>query len=192
MPGKLIPVDMIRASLDDLPVHPLPEPYRIRWYREGDEQTWLRIQGVADEYDDITAAMFERGFGEDRAALPQRQAFLCDADGVEIGTASAWFDNGYRGERWGRVHWVAIVPECQGRGLSKPLLAAVCNRLKELGHVRATLDTQTVRLRAIRVYLSFGFVPDIRTDASRQAWEAVAEELRAVTPDVDWDEILRA
>ena len=62
------------------------------------------------------------------------------------GTTTAWYNEDYRGLPFGRVHWVAIVPEMQGRGLAKPIMSAVCHRLRELGHGRAYLTTTTVRI----------------------------------------------
>jgi ribosomal protein S18 acetylase RimI-like enzyme len=74
---------------------------------------------------------------------------------------------------------VAIIPERQGRGLAKALLSATCMRLRELGHTRLYLTTETPRLPAIALYLKFGFRPEIRNEADRRAWENVAEHLRS-------------
>ena len=76
-----------------------------------------------------------------------------------------------------RVHWVAIVPDHQGKGLAKPLLTAICNRLVEIGHDRAYLTTNTVRLPAINLYLAYGFEPEIDTDEDRRVWDGVLKEL---------------
>ena len=87
-------------------------------------------------------------------------------------------------EDWGRIHWVCIVPQHQRKGLCRPMMTAAMNRLKALGHERAILGTQTPRLVAIKVYLDFGFVPDLGDDApgaaggeSRRAWRLVKQEL---------------
>lgn len=169
---------MIRATLANLPEFSLPASYTIRWYQPGDEVHWLRIHLEADEYNHITPALFEREFGTDPILLAARQAYLCDRQGKPIGTASAWFKDNYKGQSYGRVHWVAILPAMQGRGLAKPLMSAVCRRLRELGHERAYLDTSAARLPAINLYLKFGFVPEIRGQEDLRAWRRVWEEIK--------------
>jgi GNAT superfamily N-acetyltransferase len=101
---------------------------------------------------------------------------LLSPDGAPIGTATAWFDKQYRGQEWGRLHWVAILPAWQGRGLGRPLLSVACARLQALHPDRAYLRTAPQRLAAIHLYLAFGFVPAIRTREDAQSWERIHEE----------------
>ncbi|MHC4165498.1 MAG: GNAT family N-acetyltransferase [Planctomycetota bacterium] len=170
---EYIDVRMIRENLDDMPDCALPAGYSIRWYRPGDEDVWLRIQSLADEYTKVTPGLFKEEFGTDVRVLSERQCFLCDGENHAIGTASAWF--GSHGEKsLGRIHWVAIVPEHQGKGLAEPLLAAVCNKLKSLGHNKTYLTTQTCRIPAINLYAKFGFAPVIDSDRSRKIWDELA------------------
>ena len=166
-----VPVLMVRPTLTDLPQHSLPAGYSLRWYRPGDAAIWTAIQSVAEKFEPILATLFQKEFGDNELELARRQAFLLSPHGTEIGTATAWFNAAYRGQSYGRIHWVAIVPEFQGRKLAKPLLSAVCNRLVALGHPRAYLATATGRLPAIQLYLTFGFVPEIRDAAERLLWE---------------------
>jgi len=172
-----IPVRMIRQDLDNLPRFPLPEGFSIRtWQGEDDIGVWVDIQNRADRLqpEDHTH-FFHSAFGEDIPGLADRLFFLCDGKGEPIGTTTAWY-GGSGHEGWGRIHWVAVAPEYQGRGLSKPLLAAAMTRLAE-SHTRAWLDTQTARPVAIRLYLNFGFVPEIANDEDRRAWRIVGETL---------------
>ncbi len=81
------------------------------------------------------------------------------------------------GDRWGRVHWMAIVPEFQRHGLGKVLLGAICQRLRELGHERAYLHTSAARIPAIQLYLRFGFAPVVRNAAERAVWKDVLASL---------------
>ncbi len=164
---------MIREHLERIPQFALPSSFSIRWYQSGDAQAWVKIQQQADQYHSITPALFEREFGHNDAVLQDRQCFLCDASGQAIGTATAWFNDNYRGKPYGRVHWVALVPAMQGKGLAKPLLSAVCSRLRELNHTRAYLVTETARIPAINLYLKFGFVPEIKSANDLSAWREV-------------------
>src|SRR5262245_12042925 len=154
---------MVRENWDRLPDFSLPAGYSVRWYQSGDERHWVEIHVAADTHNFITPELFEREFGGAKDALKDRQCFLCDANERVIGTATAWFNDNFNGCSSGRVHWVAIVPEQQGRGLAKPLMTVVCRRLENLGHTRAYLTTSSARIAAINLYCAFGFLPMIRS-----------------------------
>jgi GNAT superfamily N-acetyltransferase len=173
-------VIMIRRHLNGLPQHNLPPGYAIRWYRPGDREAWLRIHVLAEKEVPTSARIYEEQFAAADSERARRQAFLLDAAGHEIGTASAWFHESYHGRRFGRVHWVAIVPEHQGKGLAKPLLTAVCNRLIELGHDNAYLTTWTNKLPAIHLYFAFGFEPEIASADDGRLWKPVLDALRQI------------
>jgi GNAT superfamily N-acetyltransferase len=188
------PVKMTRPDLDNLPKHTLPAGFALRWYQDGDEAHWRRIHLAADHFNNITPELFQEQFavGEERELQPssrrdrrdglktalldlsKRQCYLLTATGEVIGTGTAWFNNNFAGTRWGRVHWMAVLPEYQGWGLGKALLSAICNRLRELGHQRAYLTTSTARVPAIRLYLKFGFEPLIRNAEDENLWREIA------------------
>ena len=172
-----VTICMVRPNLDRIPHYHVPPPFTVRRYRPGDEVAWRRIHEAADVYNAFSAETFGREFGSDPALWAARQYYLCDAEGNAIGTGTAWFTSDDQGDGCGLVHWIAVHPQWQGRGLSKPLMTAVCNRLRALGHDRARLTTAAVRLPAISLYLSFGFVPEVETDADRHAWRAVRSRL---------------
>jgi len=176
-PSSGIRLTMVRADLAGLPAAVLPEGFALRDFRDGDEQAWIDIHIPADPHHQFDLKCYRGEFGEDRDEIRRRQIFLCEPAGRPIGTVTAWFDAA-RGPAWGRIHWVAIAPPWQGRGLSKPMLAAACRRLRDLGHTRAVLTTQTVRPRAVGLYLRFGFAPEIATPADTAAWRLVATRLR--------------
>lgn len=160
---------------------PVPTPYAVRAYEPGDEAAWLAIHREADLYNTFRDGTFAAQFGSDSALLRRRQFYLLDGAGCPVGTASAWFHP--EDASLGRVHWVAILPELQGRGLAKPLLSQVCRRLRELGHTRAYLTTSTIRVPAICLYFALGFRPDCAGEARRRDWrdflERTADEPRA-------------
>lgn len=172
-------VSMVRPNLDDIPIFALPDGYSIRRYQRGDEQAWVRIHVAADRYNLITPALFQQQFGAASEALTLRQLYLVDSHGTAVGTTSAWLDDRHKGDGFGRIHWVAIVPECQGLGLSKPLLSQACRLLRSLGHSKAYLDTSTARVVAINLYLSFGFTPEIDSAEAADVWRELAKHLKA-------------
>ncbi len=176
------PIWMIRETLDNVPSFSLPEPYSIRWYQEGDRAVWEDIQERCEnDPRPFPKELFDRGYGMDLGALPQRMVFLLDHSAKPIGTATAWLDENFDGKLYGRIHWVAILQEYQGRGLAKPLMSIVCARLRELGHQRACLRTSTGRIPAINLYNKFGFVPLLRNAAEENDWRGVKEALRRAT-----------
>jgi len=174
---EYIPVTMVRGNLMDIPQFPLPPGYSMRMYRPGDEASWLRLWQQSEPFKQIAPETFQRAFGDDLPAMRKRCFFLVAPDGADAGTITAWYDRRYGKRRWGRIHWVCVVPEHQGKGLCKPMMTVAMNRFRSLGHRRAMLVTQTPRLRAIKVYLDFGFVPDMTADRAHDAWQLVALEL---------------
>jgi len=171
-------VIMVRRHLEGIPQFALPAGYSIRWYRPGDRAVWLRIHALAEKEVPTSAEIYEKQFAGDESERTRRQAFLLDAAGHEIGTASAWWNDDYHGQRFGRVHWVAIVPAQQGKGLAKPLMTATCNRLSELAHDNAYLTTWSNKLPAIQLYFVFGFEPDIRSAEDEATWQPILDEIR--------------
>jgi len=172
------PVWMTRENLENISEFSLPKPFSLRWFRSGDEQTWLKIQSAADRDEKFTPESFAQIFGNDFSTLHERQCFLLDAREIAIGTGTAWFDENFEGARWGRIHWMAIAPEFQRLGLGKALMSIVCRRLRELGHERAYLKTSTPRLAAINLYLHFGFAPLIRNSEDAENWRALQPKLK--------------
>jgi len=179
MNAELRTVRMVRWDMEEIPHHPLPEGYGLRWYVPGDEEIWVRIHLEADAYVESSPALFAEEFGGSTEELKARQCYLSDAAGRAFGTATAWMDEDYRGLRWGVVHWLAITPGMQGRGLAKPLMTAVLTRMRELGEERAYLVTATVRVAAINLYRTFGFAPEVRSAEDLALWKGLERELKA-------------
>src|SRR5215217_418135 len=169
---------MIRQHLNDLPPVELPEGFGIRTFREGDIANWCRIETSVDEFSVVEHAerYFEREFGPQIELMSNRSFMLETSGGEAIGTTTAWM-GAFQGEPMGKIHWVAIEPAYQGKGLAKPLVAMAMHRLGE-DHQRAYLDTQTTSYRAVGLYLKYGFEPVIETESDRRAW-AIVESLLA-------------
>ena len=87
---------------------------------------------------------------------------------------------------WGLPCWLAVRPAHQGQGLARPLLAAVLGRVAQ-DHSRCYVLTSSRRTAAIRLYLGFGFRPDLEGPEGRAAWRhalAVDPTLPAFEPPV--------
>ena len=168
---------MVNERLADAPTFAFPARYRMRWYQSGDADVWLRVQQAADLYNHFEPDTFVREFGADEDRLVQRVGFLLDPWHTPIGTIAAWADE-FNGSEYGRIHWVAILPDEQGKGLAKPMMSAACQRLLALGHTNAYLDTATARLPAINLYRLFGFEPVIRDDKEHAIWCELAPHLK--------------
>lgn len=167
---------MIRPTLDHLPIVPLPASYGIRSMRLDEAGLWTDIQRDAEPYFDVQPALFQRAFGSDLDAVPQRCYLMVNARGVAVGTVSAWYNNDYHGERWGQVHWLAVRPAYQRQGLARAALAYCLAQLARW-HDRAYLGTQSERIGAIHLYLQMGFVPDLQHPGARAAWLALREKV---------------
>ena len=170
-------VRMIRENMENIPEFPIPEGFAIRNYCRNEGHIWTRIQKAAEPYIDIDDGLFDRQFRCNLSAMEDRSFYLTTDAGEEIGTITAWWQPDMDGKDWGQIHWVAVHPDYQGRGLSKPMMSVAMARLKQ-SHKRCFLDTSTGRIPAIKIYLDFGFTPDLsRQNNSREAWAEVASVL---------------
>ena len=178
LPENFIRIVMLRPGLDGIPDFPFAPGYGLRYYRDGDRQTWIRLHGLSEPYITVDGTHFDKAFGSGLPALPQRSMFLVAPDGSDCGTITAWYNPHLHGRPWGQIHWVSILPEHRGQGLSKAMTAAALRRLCSLGHRRAMLNTQVPRTPAIKAYLDCGFVPDMATPDAARAWEIVRQSIK--------------
>ena len=150
----------------------LPEGFSLRTYREGDWKGW--VEACADGLG--TADWTEKDFHEKMLAMeglnPEGIFFIVDSAGQIAGTATGWLkpEHGY-------VHMVGMRTDFRGKGLAKPLNAAVVKYLLEKGCDRIVLDTDDFRIPAIKVYLGLGFVPVLQDVDMRARWVAVMRAL---------------
>jgi len=169
---------MIRPHLQQLPRYPLPTGYHLRTARDGDAMEWARLWWLVGEF--ATQELALTRFSEEIAVQPVEMARRClmleDDEGHVIGTGTAWFDPDFEGADAGRVHWIAIDPAWQGRGLGKPLVVAVLTLLARW-HTRAFLWTHTNCARAVGIYLDFGFLPHCTAPEHPGHWRQMAAQL---------------
>lgn len=148
----------------------LPEGFRFAFYQEGDEQAWAAIETAVGEFDEEAEALdyFQRKFAPYSEELKQRMVFVVDSSGEKIGTSTAWWKETPSGDRYPLVHWVAVKPGYQGKGLAKALVSQTLKLLQNLETTSPIyLHTQTWSHPAVRLYQKFGFeITDKNLDGS--------------------------
>ena len=157
---RYVHLTMERDDLKAIAHYDLPQGYRFAYYQPGDEDSWIAIEISAKELKDFAQGreVWQKYYGGQEEKLTQRMLFIENAQGEKIATATAY--DGPDGV--GQVHWVAVRREDQGKGLARPLISCVLERLAQLGHERAMLTTQTTTWVACQLYLQFGFHPSQR------------------------------
>jgi GNAT superfamily N-acetyltransferase len=159
-----------------LPRYPLPEGFSVRPIRGDQLCLWTDIWRDAEDRLEIPDDLILREFSEDLAALSLRCFLVFNRKQCAIATATAWYSDDFREGRWGRVHWVAVRPGHQGKGIARGLMSHVMDRMRQW-HDKAWLSTSSTRLKAIRIYLDFGFEPVLDHPGGREAWTQVASRL---------------
>ena len=176
---KYLKVFMYRPNMDSLPIYPLPSGYSIQLYKDGvnDKQKWVEIAMAAGEFRSMEQGfdMFDKCLApiEHKKPLSQCIHFLVNSDGKYIGTASAGI-HGIDGQEHGRLDWVSIIPEYQGKKLAKPMISVVLQKIAEYAN-ECYLESQTTSWRAINMYTDFGFIPHIQKDDCREAWQLLSK-----------------
>src|SRR5690625_4825498 len=140
---KRIPLKMVRKNLLNIPEYSIPPDFSIMMCEKGDDAKWARIETSVGEFNNEKVAL-ERVNKESGPYIDEmggRCIFIENKHGEAIGTTTAWY--GYlsgNGEMSGRIHWVGIIPEYQGKKLSKPLLSAAMHILAD-HHTKAYLTS---------------------------------------------------
>eukprot|EP00051_Salpingoeca_urceolata_P001717 m.43487 g.43487 ORF g.43487 m.43487 type:complete len:284 (-) comp11638_c0_seq1:41-892(-) len=118
--------------------------------------------------------------------LDKRMCFVVHtATDTVVATATAWEGNiTPEAPIAAQLHWVSVVPDHQGKGLSKTVIADALCRMRDWPDNRYSsvfLTTQTVSARAVALYSKhFGFERFIRPDhedEDTRAWAIVDEAL---------------
>ena len=165
-------VVMTRANAENFPAHALPEGYHFATFTPADETAWVQLQTVVThvENEQQGRQIFREEFLQAGEKVPcaecpgyaetvRRTVLVKDAAGNLVGAATLWMGDTF-GETWQRVHWVAVHPDHQGKGLAKCMLARMLELYQELDcKTPIYLTTQTKTYRAVRIYAQMGFVP---------------------------------
>ena len=169
MPDQL---RMRRLSHEGLPEIRLPDGYRIRSYRPGDEAAWADIINRAGDLGTPDVESTRETLTGLPRFHPEGLLFVTTDDDEPVATACAWLT---REDVWtaAQLHMVAVVPEHRGRNLSYWVSAAVCHVFRSWGVPEVFLSTDEFRLAAVKVYVRLGFRPVIRNAAHFDRWIAV-------------------
>ena len=170
-------VTMIRPNLLDIPQIPFPEGFSIRPMRTDEGAIWRDIERDAERYFSVSDEIFYHQFGSDLPATQWRSYLIFNEKGVAVGTISAWYVRDFRNEDYGLVHWVAVRPAYHNKGIGKAALSYALNQMAQW-HDKAYLNTSIERIPAIKLYLDFGFLPDLDSPHALEKWRKLKENLK--------------
>ncbi|MCJ7752916.1 MAG: GNAT family N-acetyltransferase [Armatimonadetes bacterium] len=159
---------------EGLPEVAVPAGYLIRTYRHGDSAAWCRLinGGIGGEWT-------EAGLQEEMDGAKDFQAadLFFAVEGEEV-VGTTW---ALRRESFplgvGSVHMLAVEPEHRRRGLGRLLVLFALRRFCEQGIAGARLQTDDVRLPAIKIYLGVGFRPLLTHESHLERWRKVYRKL---------------
>jgi len=171
------PPDKLGAALE-----PNTAPgYVIRTYRPGDEAHFLSLMAKMDfdPWDD------EKLRYNMARIIPDGWFFAVErASESIVGTAMCLHN--YTGSTpfTGDVGWLVCDPCHRGHRLGYSLTAYVTARFVHAGYARIQLHTEYYRLPAVKIYLTLGYLPVIRSREMYCLWQEVCEQIGwEFTPD---------
>jgi mycothiol synthase len=163
-----------RPTLDSLPDSRVPDGYRLRRFRPGDETDWQAVYDAA--FPDIPDRVSEKVSELMASDLwnPDRVSLACLAD-RPVACAVAW-EPPWNAPGAGVVHWVATLPAHRRRGLGRAVVLDALQWMRRTGRRTAVLITEVHRTAALRLYLDLGFEPDFGAAADMDRRWALARE----------------
>ena len=175
-PPDNITVQMIRPHMRDIQDVAFPEGYSARPLRRNEGGLWEDIWRDAEPFFKIENGLFDTEFGDDPGAIERRCYIITAPDNVAVGTISSWYSRDINGLDYGRIHWVATRKYAQGKGIMRAGLSYALRQMAQW-HERSVLGTSTGRIAAIKLYLDFGFVPDMYEPRALEAWTSYRAKL---------------
>lgn len=137
----------------------LPEGYKFKLFEKGDELQWAKIEASVLEFDSQLEAYvyFQENFLTYIEELKRRCIFIQDDKGKKVATTTAWWNYiGVKRHLW--IHWVAVDPIYQGKGLGKAIVQkAIQLHIDIEGENKIGLHTQTWSHKAVNIYKKLGF-----------------------------------
>ena len=176
-PNEVVSVWMERPNFENIPQYELAPGLHFRLFRRGDEETWARLLASSGLRPSFEAAMkqWEFEFEQAQDEMEKRCIFVETDDGTAIATTLAWYMDEPSSE-WGRIHWVGVDPAYQGKRIGKAMISEALTRMSKM-HPKVVLETEHPRLPAIKMYLDFGFTPQIRGEEDKAAWVEIGKQL---------------
>jgi GNAT superfamily N-acetyltransferase len=105
---------------------------------------------VAEEqYADVVADYYNEVYAKHEDEFFKRCLFVCDVDDKPVASCFIWRSYGLINT----VGWFRVLPEHEGKGLGRALLSEVFKNAQPPIY----LHTQPTSMRAIKLYLDFGF-----------------------------------
>lgn len=173
---------------------PLPEGFRVRGYRPGDEAAWAALEYEIGDFDTPEEARdyFAAVYGAHPRELARRCLFAEDGQGRAVGTCTAWRDPRNAGT-CASLHWLAVSPAYQGKGLGRALCRRTLEVFRDLGEFPVYIHTQPWSWKAVLLYLQEGFLlqkADTFGGYENQYGPGM-EALRAVLTPAEYEKLIR-
>lgn len=151
-----------------------PAGYELRAWRPGDDGRWVDLMNASGAFGRWDRARLST---ETRGLLRETQSFA--VQGERLVAATGILDRPLSGRPALELAWVVRDPAHSGKQLgTSAMVRALRAALALPGGRPVYLYTDAHRLTAIRIYLDFGFVPDLTSHRSYPLrWEAVFRDL---------------
>ena len=169
------------------PTYELPHGFSVKAFAPGDEQYWAEIEASVGEFDSAGEARtyFVQEYLPELDQLRRRCRFIIAPDGRYAATCTAWTTQ-KDGQTIGSLHWLAVKPEFQRKGLARVLVQTIMQIFDDLGEYPVYLHTQTWSHAAVLLYCHEGFKvlkTDSFNDYENQYSSAMAILKGVVSPE---------
>ncbi len=162
---------MVHSDLDNLPELDLPEPYKIRSEKPGDDKAWEKIITESFKqkfsYDTMT---------NDKAYKPERIFFVTDVNDEPVATAASWVTDDYPPD-CAVLHMVGVLPEHTGHRLGYYVSLSAMKHAREEGFSRMALRTDDWRIPAVKTYLRLGYMPVVIHENQIERWKKILRQI---------------
>lgn len=192
MPSRYANPDILllypREKLSNPPGAAVPDGYRLRVLREGEEdaRAWIRIHCRAVP---SWSAEKMRGHFDPylRLALPGGVFMIEHVDSGEAVATAGTIHHTRDGQIpfGGQLAWVATDPAHQHRGLATAASAAATRCLIERGYRNIVVCTGDDLIAAISIYLRLGYLPFLYEEGMAERWRDIARQIERLefTPE---------